>query len=150
MMLCMLATIKMSAQVATGMADTVVVDSVCIDSCLVDSAAYDVDLNSAVVSENGVAQISLDMCDSLMVSDVTDRYGVVYKDGKCGVYDIARRENVTDIEFDYLRYSHRIEMEIGFCSYFYWESGGSSGAVGIVEEDNHFMIITAPKEKDGE
>ena len=88
-MLCMLATIKMSAQVTMDTADSVVIDTVCTNSCLVDTVAYDVDLNSAVVSENGVAQISLDMCDSLMVSDVTDRYGVVYKDGKCGVYDLS-------------------------------------------------------------
>lgn len=116
------------------------------ETVVMDTAVVD----TAVVSDNGVVQIALDACDSLMVSDITDRYGVVYKNGKCGVYDIVRHENVTGIEFDYLKYSRRMEMEGGYYSYFYWERDADSGAVGIVEEDNHFMIITAPRKENGE
>lgn len=126
--------------------ETVVMDAAVVDTAVVDIAVVD----TAVVSDNGVVHIALDVCDSLMASDVTDRYCVVYKNGKCGVYDIARRENVTDIDFDYLKYSRRMEMEGGYYSYFYWERGADSGVVGIVEADNHFMIITSPRKENGE
>lgn len=128
--------------------DTVAVDTVCVDdeAVVMDTAVVD----TAVVSDNGVVQISPDACDSIMVEDVIDRYGVAYKDGKCGVYDISRQENVTNIEFDYLRYTRRIEIEGGYYSYFYWERDADNGTVGIVEEDNHFMIMTAPRKENGE
>lgn len=116
------------------------------ETVVMDTAVVD----TAVVSDNGVVQIALDFCDSLMVEDVIDRYGVAYKGGKCGVYDISRQENVTNIEFDYLRYTRRIEIEGGYYSYFYWERDADYGTVGIVEEDNHFMIITAPRKENGE
>lgn len=136
-----------SSFAASQTVGTVTVPEIKSDETVVMDAAV---VDTAVVSDNGVVQIALDACDSLMVLDVTDRYGVVYKDGKCGVYDIARYENVTGIEFDYLKYSRRMEMEGGYYSYFYWERAAAFGVVGIVEEDNHFMIITAPRKENGE
>lgn len=145
--LCLLAFALTSSFAASQTVGTVTVPEIKSDETVVmDTAVVD----TAVVSDNGVVQIALDACDSLMVLDVTDRYGVVYKDGKCGVYDIARYENVTGIEFDYLKYSRRMEMEGGYYSYFYWERAAAFGVVGIVEEDNHFMIITAPRKENGE
>lgn len=143
--LCITAVIEVSAQAQVEM---VAVDTVCVDdeAVVMDTAVVD----TAVVSDNGVVHISQDACDSIMVEDVIDRYGVAYKGGKCGVYDISRQENVTNIEFDYLRYTRRIEIEGGYYSYFYWERDADYGTVGIVEEDNHFMIITAPRKENGE
>ncbi len=37
----------------------------------------------------GISQIPVDQCDSLVVGNVTDRYGMIYKGGKCGVYDLS-------------------------------------------------------------
>jgi len=39
-----------------------------------------------------VPQIPLDQCDSLVVSSPNDRYGVVWKDGKCSIYDVSKRK----------------------------------------------------------
>lgn len=150
--LCLLA-FALTSSFATSQTDSAVTvqetmsdETVVMDTAVVDIAVVD----TAVVSDNGVVHIALDVCDSLMASDVTERYSVVYKNGKCGVYDIVRHENVTDIDFDYLKYSHRMEMEGGYYSYFYWERGADSGVVGIVEADNHFMIITSPRKENGE
>lgn len=37
-----------------------------------------------------IPQIPLEKCDCLMTRDVIDHYGVVYKDGKCGIYDLIK------------------------------------------------------------
>ena len=58
-----------------------------------------------------IPQIPLGDCDSLKVRDITDRYGVVYKDGKCGIYDFVKQENVTRIEYSFLWYAFRKESE---------------------------------------
>ena len=39
-----------------------------------------------------IPQIPLEECDSLMARDITDHYGVVYKGGKCGIYDLLKNE----------------------------------------------------------
>lgn len=57
--------------------------------------------------------------DSLTMSSLDDRYVVVYKDGKCGIYDLLKEENVTRIEYSYLRFSFRKEMEGEFYTYFF-------------------------------
>jgi len=66
-----------SIDVGTGVvyyADfTQVTDTICADS--IDSV------------NPPIPQIPLEECDSLMARDVTDHYGVVYKDGKCGIYE---------------------------------------------------------------
>ncbi len=92
-------------------------------------------------------QIPLEECDSLMAHDVTDRYGVVYKDGKCGIYDLVKHENVTRIEYKELWFSFRREIEGEYYSYFGWEEIGSKGVIGIAEANNQFIAISMPKEQ---
>ncbi len=96
--------------------------------------------------DEGVAQIPLEVCDSLMANSIEDKYGIVYKDGKCGVYDIQKRENVTDIEYPPLYFSTRTEMEDGsWYSYFTWEEETQTGTIGVAEATNTFMVVTMPK-----
>ena len=95
-----------------------------------------------------VPQIPLEECDSLMARDVTDRYGVVYKGGKCGVYDLVKHENVTRIEYKELWFSFRREIEGEYYSYFGWEEDDSKGVIGIAEANNQFITISMPKEQD--
>jgi len=94
-----------------------------------------------------IPQIPLEECDSLTARDVTDRYGVVYKDGKCGVYDLVKHENVTRIEYKELWFSFRREIEGEYYSYFGWEEDDSKGVIGIAEANNQFVAITMPKER---
>ena len=94
-----------------------------------------------------IPQIPLEECDSLTARDVTDRYGVVYKDGKCGIYDLVKHENVTRIEYSYLWYAYRKEFEGEYFTYFSWEEPETIGVVGVAEANNQFIGISMPKKQ---
>ena len=95
-----------------------------------------------------IPQIPLEECDSLMARDITDHYGVVYKDGKCGIYDFIKNENVTRIEYSYLWYAYRKEFEGEYFTYFSWEEPETIGVVGVAEANNQFIGISMPKKRD--
>ena len=95
-----------------------------------------------------IPQIPLEECDSLMARDITDHYGVVYKDGKCGIYDLIKNENVTRIEYSYLWYAYRKEFEGEYFTYFSWEEPETIGVVGVAEANNQFIGISMPKKQD--
>lgn len=95
-----------------------------------------------------IPQIPLEECDSLMARDVADHYGVVYKYGKCGIYDLIKHENVTLIEYSYLWYAYRKEFEGEYFTYFSWEEPETIGVVGVAEVNNQFIGISMPKKKD--
>lgn len=97
-----------------------------------------------------IPQIPLDECDSLMMSSPGDRYGVVWKEGRCGIYDISKWENVTRIEYKDLWFSFRREMEGEYYSYFGWEENDTKGVIGIAEVNNQFITISMPKEQNEE
>lgn len=75
-------------------------------------------------------------------------YGVMYKDGKCGIYDLVKRENVTRIEYSHLWYAYRREFEGEYFTYFSLEEPDVIGVVGVAEENNQFMVISMPKKKE--
>ena len=97
-----------------------------------------------------IPQIPLEECDSLMARDITDHYGVVYKGGKCGIYDLVKHENVTRIEYRELWFSFRREIEGEYYSYFGWEENDSKGVIGVAEANNQFVAISMPKEQNEE
>lgn len=102
------------------------------------------------LSKPPIPQIPFEELDSLTMSSLDDRYVVVYKDGKCGIYDLLKEENVTRIEYSYLRFSFRKEMEGEFYTYFSWEEDKTLGVIGIAEVNNQFISIAMPKKKDEE
>ena len=95
-----------------------------------------------------IPQIPLEECDSLMARDITDHYGVVYKGGKCGIYDLVNNQNVTRIEYSYLWYAYRKEFEGEYFTYFSWEEPETIGVVGVAEANNQFIGISMPKKRD--
>lgn len=95
-----------------------------------------------------IPQIPLEECDSLMARDITDHYGVVYKGGKCGIYDLVNNQNVTRIEYSYLWYVYRKEFEGEYFTYFSWEEPETIGVVGVAEANNQFIGISMPKKQD--
>lgn len=102
------------------------------------------------VSNPPVPQIPLDQCDSLMVSSPGDRYGIVWQNGKCGIYDISEWENVTRIAYKDLWFSFRKEMEGEYYSYFGWDEDNTKGVIGVAEVNNQFITICMPKKDDNE
>ena len=94
-----------------------------------------------------IPQILLEDCDSLLARDITDHYGVVYKGGKCGIYDLLKNENVTRIEYSYLWYAYRKEFEGEYFTYFSWEEPETIGVIGVAEANNQFIGISMPKKQ---
>ena len=99
------------------------------------------------LSKQPIPQIPFEELDSLTMSSLDDRYVVVYKDGKCGIYDLLKEENVTRIEYGYLRFSFRKEMEGEYYTYFFWEEETTQGVIGIAEVNNQFISIAMPKKE---
>ena len=139
-------TVAVSAQVIEA------VDSIDVET----SVIYYADSTQVgdTISEDTIAcasppipQIPLEKCDSLMARDITDHYGVVYKDGKCGIYDLIKNENVTRIEYSYLWYAYRKEVEGEYFTYFSWEEPETIGVVGVAEANNQFIGISMPKKQ---
>jgi hypothetical protein len=97
------------------------------------------------IMKSSVVQIPLDSCDSLMVRNPDDRYGVVWKDGKCGIFDISKWENVTNIEYKELWFSFRREIVGEYYTYFGWDEEDTKGVIGVAEVNNTFVAIWFPK-----
>ena len=148
MMLLLIAT-SVSAQVIDA------VDSIDVETGVVyyaDSTQVTdtISCDTLDLSKPTIPQIPFEELDSLTMSSLDDRYVVVYKDGKCGIYDLRKEENVTRIEYGYLRFSFRKEMEGEHYTYFFWEEETTQGVIGIAEVNNQFISIAMPKKEDDE
>ena len=73
-----------------------------------------------------------------------DRYNIVYKDDKCGLYDIKADSLVTAIKYDALRYG-RTASEGGY-EFTIWvgEMEGYEGMISIESTTNERMEIMFP------
>lgn len=117
--------VMMSLLIATSVSAQVIdaVDSIDVETGVVyyaDSTQVTdtISCDTLDLSKPTIPQIPFEELDSLTMSSLDDRYVVVYKDGKCGIYDLQKEENVTRIEYSYLRFSFRKEMEGEFYTYF--------------------------------
>lgn len=111
-----------------------VVDSVWVDSVEVDSVAVAEEFNSDYVSEEDKAR--MDSC-------VYARYVIVSENGKFGIYDRKKEDNVTAADMDLVEYSHSFRSPDGlpFC-YFYYEKGVEYGKLGINMAGNSMMKMS--------
>lgn len=128
------------------------VDSIDVETGVIyyaDSTQVSDTINTETIDSANppIPQVPLEECDSLTARDITDRYGIVYKDGKCGIYDLMKHENVTRIEYKEVWFSFRKEIEGEYYSYFGWEEIGSKGVIGVAEANNQFVAISMPKDR---
>lgn len=70
---------------------------------------------------------------------VDAHYSIVYKDGKCGVYDNTADSLVTSIKYDVLEYGHftvedSIEVTVWRC-----ECDGQKGLLSIAGKNNELL-----------
>ena len=130
----------------TTTAQTAVVDSIEISD--IDDVENVDTIDCSMLESPTIPQIPFEDLDSLTMSSLDDRYVVVYKDGKCGIYDLQKDENVTRIEYGYLRFSFRKEMEGEYYTYFFWEEKTAQGVIGIAEVNYQFLSIAMPKKED--
>ena len=130
----------------TVAAQTAAVDSISIEDLYCTESVDTIDC--AELETPAIPQIPFEELDSLTMSSLDDRYVVVYKDGKCGVYDLLKKENVTRIEYEYLAMGFRKEFEGECFTYFQLRNKGKEGVLGIAEANNQFITILMPKEEE--
>lgn len=125
-----------SSAITVAAHDMVEVDSICLDTR---------DLVFMPIPQIPIVEI-----DSLIICSPVDRYVVVYKDSKYGVYDLTRKENVTLIKYAALTFSFREKMDGDYYTSFSWDEESLQGVIVIAENNNHFVEIAMPKnyEKD--
>ncbi len=70
-----------------------------------------------------------------------ERYAIVYKDSCCGVYDLGKKVQVTELQYDSLRLRNRTGSEIGAICVFVFKKDGHTGLLSVVEENNETMSI---------
>ena len=76
-----------------------------------------------------------------------DRYCIVYKGEKFGIYDNVADSLVTDLKYDNLKYRrHVFENDTDI---YIWTSyiDGTTGMLSIIGNSNETMEITLPQEK---
>ena len=127
-------------------AQTVEVDS--IEVLDIDNIEIVDTIDCSTLETPSIPQIPFEELDSMTMSSLDDRYVVFYKDGKCGIYDLLKEENVTRIEYGYLRFSFRKEMEGEYYTYFSWEEDTTMGVIGIAEVNNQFLSIAMSKKEE--
>ena len=76
-----------------------------------------------------------------------ERYNIVYKDNKCGLYDIQADSLVTAIKYDALRYG-RTASEGGY-EFTIWvgEMENYEGMISIESTRNELMEIMFPRQQ---
>lgn len=84
-------------------------------------------------------QIPLDECERIDTCEQR-RYAIVTKDGKMGIYDLERHENVTAIDMDFVCYSRSLQLDDSLCLYyFYAEDSLLSGVIGVAGTNNSIL-----------
>lgn len=135
-----------SAFAMTVAAQTAEIDSISVEEPYSIEVADTIDCTE--IETPSIPQIPFEELDSLTMSSLDDRYVVVYKDGKCGVYDLLKEENVTRIEYEYLSLGFRKEFEGEYFTYFQVLNDGKKGVLGIAETNNQFITILMPEEEE--
>ena len=76
-----------------------------------------------------------------------ERYSIVYKNNKCGLYDIQADSLVTVIEYDALRFG-RTALEEGF-EFSIWisETADYNGLISIESTTNERVEVMIPKQQ---
>ena len=88
-----------------------------------------------------VPQVPLEQCEHIDTCSIA-KFAIVTKDGKQGIYDLDKHENVTEIDFDVADLFRRYVSEEGIeVFYFYVERGIERGTIGVVGENNHTVSV---------
>ena len=99
------------------------------------------DSDSIFSPKQHIPQIPLENCYRIDTCE-EKRFAIVLKDAKCGIYDLQRHENVTNIEYDDLSFSRRhIAEDNTEIFYFYAEKGIEQGIIGVYGNNNQTLGI---------
>lgn len=120
---------------------TIALGSSCISAFAQDVAAVDNIGEEEAVGKKHITQVPLEQCEQIDTCSIT-KFAIVTKDGKLGIYDLEKHENVTEIDFDVVGFSRRYVSEDGIeVFYFYVEKGIERGTIGVVGENNQTVGV---------
>jgi len=74
-----------------------------------------------------------------------ERYGIAYREGKCGVYDHTVDSLVTELKYDALKYGRSVTEDGIEITVWVSELDGASGMLSIIGETNETMEIVFSK-----
>ena len=93
-------------------------------------------------------EVALQQYDSVMYGDLKEYpFGIVFQDGKAGVYDFRNAELVTEIIYENLNYAGPQEGETDTYHIFRWENDKEYGLISVSESDGGVMGISYKKEE---
>ena len=125
--------------------DEWVIDS--IENWVVDTIEADI-IEMDSTAADSVFYGDIDVLDDLESSDceLTDRYGLIVTGSKYGIRDFEKKENVTEVIYDYAYPAFRRKMADEYYTYFYISLGDSNGMLAVIESSNEVMTIVSPSE----
>ena len=92
-------------------------------------------------------EIALHQYDSVMHGDLEEYpFGIVFQDGKAGVYDFRNAKLVTEVKYTSMSYVKRQEGEDDTCHLFRFETEEACGLVLVSESDGSMMEASQKKE----
>ena len=88
-----------------------------------------------------ITQIPLEQCERVDTCSIA-KFAIVTKDGKRGIYDLDKHENVTEIVFDVAGFSRLYVSDEGIeVFYFYVKKGVECGTIGVVGDNNQTIGV---------
>ena len=116
----------------------------------VEMESDSINANEAVVDTISADELIINSLDSI-INDMKEfdnvelspnpRYAFVTKEGKMGIFDMTRMENVTKIEYDDIWFSMRSTSDTGNMTLFRFKQGAKLGVLGVYEPDNSYRMI---------
>ena len=96
-------------------------------------------------------QIAAQQYDSIMYGDLKEYpFGIVFQNGKGGVYDFRNAGLVTEIIYDNLTYAGKKDDDDDVYHFFRWEDDETIGKMCVSESDAGVVSIGYKKEKEQE
>ena len=94
-------------------------------------------------------EIALQQYDSIMCGDIKEfPFGIVFQNGKGGVYDFRNAELVTEIIYENLIYAGKKDDDDEVYHFFRWEDEETIGKMCVSESDAGVVSIGYKKEKE--
>ena len=94
-------------------------------------------------------EIAMQQYDSIMYGDLSEYpFGIVFQNGKGGVYDFRNAGLVTEIIYENLTYSGKKDDDDEVYHFFRWEDEETIGKMCVSESDAGVVSIGYQKEKE--
>lgn len=96
-------------------------------------------VNIEELIEKKTTQVPLERCKIVDLCE-EGQYAIVELNGKMGIYDYMKGENVTEIDMDKVAFSRHVVAEDSIHIYYFWaEKGLQVGTIGVIGSNNQSL-----------